>query len=336
MKDRRIATIIPKYGELNRLYKTIIERGFLYFDEQESITNFYRGAKDVGELELSVVELMISADKSISSVLLKSLKKEIEANRLLYLANRVFLDNLDTEKVCFAYAKRFDRQIDNQMTVVREYSKDLREVNNSLEAMAYKEHTQDEEDLLQRKYDQYKKEYEEQRAKLNNWYTLQKKAAEEALKCVTNLFSSINDLNEKISLIIEKYLIQEETVEIQEETETPSLVTYFPERLTSSLYKICNGEQFEEISEIYFHANLNLHPCEKQLRVRAKEKIRVCYLIYLLGERLSKDQREEWKDAILQQLEIDTSYYKSKYKEPVSDFPSDSNQKFAEEMANIF
>ena len=75
MKDRRIATIIPKYGELNRLYKTIIERGFLYFDEQESITNFYRGAKDVGELELSVVELMISADKSISSVLLKSLKK---------------------------------------------------------------------------------------------------------------------------------------------------------------------------------------------------------------------------------------------------------------------
>ena len=30
------------------------------------------------------------------------------------------------------------------------------------------------------------------------------------------------------------------------------------------------------------------------------------------------------------------SYYKSKYKEPVSDFPSDSNQNFAKEMEHIF
>ena len=35
-------------------------------------------------------------------------------------------------------------------------------------------------------------------------------------------------------------------------------------------------------------------------------------------------------------LDIDDSYYKSKYKEPVSDFPSDSNQKFAKEMEHIF
>ena len=34
--------------------------------------------------------------------------------------------------------------------------------------------------------------------------------------------------------------------------------------------------------------------------------------------------------------DIDDSYYKSKYKEPVSDFPSDSNQNFAKEMEHIF
>ena len=35
-------------------------------------------------------------------------------------------------------------------------------------------------------------------------------------------------------------------------------------------------------------------------------------------------------------LGIDDAYYKSKYKEPVSDFPSDSNQEFAKEMRSIF
>ncbi len=42
------------------------------------------------------------------------------------------------------------------------------------------------------------------------------------------------------------------------------------------------------------------------------------------------------RQNILKLLDIDDSYYKSKYKEPVSDFPSDSNQKFAKEMEHIF
>ena len=42
------------------------------------------------------------------------------------------------------------------------------------------------------------------------------------------------------------------------------------------------------------------------------------------------------KAGILKLLDIDDSYYKSKYKEPVSDFPSDSNQNFAKEMEHIF
>ena len=67
-----------------------------------------------------------------------------------------------------------------------------------------------------------------------------------------------------------------------------------------------------------------------------REKIRVCYLIFLMSEKLSKQYRDEWRSQILKLLDIDESYYRSKYKEPVSDFPSDSNQKFAKEMESIF
>ncbi|GCB36056.1 hypothetical protein KGMB02408_30010 [Bacteroides faecalis] len=59
-------------------------------------------------------------------------------------------------------------------------------------------------------------------------------------------------------------------------------------------------------------------------------------LIFLISEKLSKQYRDEWQNKILELLDIDESYYKSKYKEPVSDFPSDSNQKFAKEMECIF
>jgi len=55
-----------------------------------------------------------------------------------------------------------------------------------------------------------------------------------------------------------------------------------------------------------------------------------------MGERLPKLDRENWKKNILKMLDIEENYYKSKYKEPVSDFPSDSNQKFAKEMDAIF
>ena len=41
-------------------------------------------------------------------------------------------------------------------------------------------------------------------------------------------------------------------------------------------------------------------------------------------------------EGVYRILTIDDTYYKSKYKEPVSDFPSDSNQEFAKEMRSIF
>jgi len=96
------------------------------------------------------------------------------------------------------------------------------------------------------------------------------------------------------------------------------------------------GEQFEDIATQDFYANMNLYSCKKELKIKAREKIRVCYLIFLMSERLPKQDRDKWKNIILKQLDIDENYYKSKYKEPVSDFPSDSNQKFAKEMDAIF
>ena len=107
-------------------------------------------------------------------------------------------------------------------------------------------------------------------------------------------------------------------------------------KLLSAVYEKCNGGQFEAVSELDFYAGMNLQPCEEKLKIRPREKARVCHLIFLMGETLPKPDREKWKEGIMNLLGIDDAYYKSKYKEPVSDFPSDSNQEFAKEMRLIF
>lgn len=106
--------------------------------------------------------------------------------------------------------------------------------------------------------------------------------------------------------------------------------------LLSLVHTTCVGEQFENISEYDFYACMNLRLGKCKLKIKPREKIRICYLIFLMGEQLPKPDRENWKKNILKMLDIEENYYKSKYKEPVSDFPSDSNQKFAKEMDAIF
>jgi len=132
----------------------------------------------------------------------------------------------------------------------------------------------------------------------------------------------------------EKPVKQNEQEEVQNRPEGQH--EYFDMKSLSPIHETCVGEQFEAITIADFYANINLYPCKNKLKIKAREKIRVCYLIFLMSEKLSKQYRDEWRSQILKLLDIDESYYRSKYKEPVSDFPSDSNQRFAKEMESIF
>ena len=141
--------------------------------------------------------------------------------------------------------------------------------------------------------------------------------------------------------ILKKYVPDEKRPDepskpISRQDATEERHEHFSMKLLSLIHEMCAGKQFEEISALDFYANMNLQPCNYKLRIKPREKIRVCYLIFLMSEKLPKQDREEWKDGILKLLDIDDNYYKSKYKDPVSYFPSDSNKNFAQEMEHIF
>lgn len=341
-----ITSMIPQYGELNRIYTDILSDKGFSFEKQKFISDFYKRHEDTQAFETSLISMVLETEAEHCSLLLNSLKWEIESNISTYNANQSRFDNIDIQFIGREYADRFDRSIDNQMKNTREYSKELTEANGSLEAMVYRVHDRQEEELLNRRYERCKREYEKEKAKLDELYDKKKQATQEVLLCLENRFKDVCELGDKFLVILDKYMTDQKRKEtdvpdvsatVHNSNITPkSQSAYFPMKLVSAVHEVCNGEQFEDISEADFYANMNLHPNGSKLKIRAREKVRVCYLIFLMGETLPKQDRESWKVSVMELLGIEESYYKSKYKEPVSDFPSDTNQEFAKKMKTVF
>ena len=340
-----INKLIPLYGELNRIYNDWVTNYAFSFDKQKFITDFYRQHNDTKAFESAILELVLDKHKEQYTLILNSLKIEIEKNIRAYETKPLNDDII--KRVCFHYADRRNSAIRDQLEITTKLHEPLNDAYLSYDFIGFREHTDEEEIQAEKEYERCKAEYDKEKKELDKLYELQKQDQKEAFQYIENLSSDVYRLSLLFMEVLKKYLPDdveekrpEESVEqnAQEEVQnTPEEQhEYFDMKPLSPIYETCVGEQFEAITIADFYANINLYPCKNRLKIMAREKIRVCYLIFLMSEKLSKQYRDEWRDKILKLLDIDESYYRSKYKEPVSDFPSDSNQKFAKEMESIF
>ena len=333
--------MIPQYGELNRIYSDFIVSHTFSFDRQKFITDFYKQYNDTKAFEAAILELVLDKPKEQYTLILNSLRTEIEKNILIYEKHPLFDDEI-ISRVCYNFADRYDADIKAQLEVTQKLSKPLNEAYNRYDSIGYRVHTAAEEKQAEKEYERCKAEYEKEKEELDRLYELERQARKESLQYIENCCGDIYKLSFHFMEILAKYIPVEkdkpdEPSKQEKQQDAPKEQSeYFNTELLSLIHKACVGEQFEDISTQDFYANMNLSSCKKELKIKAREKIRVCYLIFLMSEKLSKQYRDEWRDKILKLLDIDESYYRSKYKEPVSDFPSDSNQKFAKEMESIF
>lgn len=335
----KIQTMIPQYGELNRIYRDYIDNYAFSFDRQKFISDFYQEYNDMKSFEAAILELVLDKQKEQYTLILNSLKTEIEKSIQAYEIRP--LSDRAIERACYQHMERYSQEIEAQLDVTRSLSKPLNEANNRYDSIGYREHTAEEEKQAEKEYERCKAEYDREKAKLNKLYDQQKATRTEAFQYMKNCCADIYRQSCLFLDILKKYIPDgkqenKSSEPISQQETTGEQQEYFSMKLLSLIHEVCEGEQFEEISAPDFYVNMNLHPCNCKLKIKPREKIRVCYLIFLMSEKLSKQDRDKWKDRILKLLDIDDSYYKSKYKEPVSDFPSDSNQNFAKEMEHIF
>ena len=335
----KIQTMIPLYGELNRIYRDYIDNHIFSFDRQKFISDFCQQYSDTKSFEAAILELVLNRQKEQYTLILNSLKTEIEKSIQAYETHPI--SDSAIERVCYQHMERYSFEIEAQLDVTRSLSKPLNEANNRYDSIGYREHTAEEEKQAEKEYERCKAEYDREKGKLDELYDQQKAARKEAFQYMKNCCADIYRQSCLFLDILKKYSPDGKQQDepgrpISQQVTTEEQHEYFCMRLLSPIYEVCIGEQFEEISAPDFYANMNLQPCNCKLRTKPREKIRVCYLIFLMSEKLPKQDRDRWKDGILKLLDIDDGYYKSKYKEPVSDFPSDSNQNFAKEMEHIF
>ena len=338
-----INKLIPLYGELNRIYNDWITNYAFSFDKQKFITDFYRQHNDTKAFESAILELVLDKQKEQYTLILNSLKIEIEKNIRAYETKPLNDDII--KRVCFHYADRRNSIIKDQLEITTKLHKPLNDAYHRYDFIGFREHTNEEEILAEKEYERCKAEYDKEKKELDKLYELQKQDRKEAFQYTENLSGDVYRLSLLFMEVLKKYLLDDNVEEKQQEEpakqdkvqETSNEEhEYFDMKQLSPIHETCVGEQFEAITIADFYANITLYPCKNKLKIKAREKIRVCYLIFLMSEKLSKQYRDEWRCQILKLLDIDESYYRSKYKEPVSDFPSDSNQKFAKEMESIF
>lgn len=124
-----IQIMIPQYGELNRIYSDFIISHTFSFDKQKFITDFYKQYNDTKAFEAAILELVLGKNKEQYTLILNSLRTEIEKNILIYEKHPLFDDEI-ISRVCYNFAGRYDTDIEAQLRVTQKLSKPLNEAYN--------------------------------------------------------------------------------------------------------------------------------------------------------------------------------------------------------------
>lgn len=98
-----IQIMIPQYGELNRIYSDFIISHTFSFDKQKFITDFYKQYNDTKAFEAAILELVLGKNKEQYTLILNSLRTEIEKNILIYEKHPLFDDEI-ISRVCYNFA----------------------------------------------------------------------------------------------------------------------------------------------------------------------------------------------------------------------------------------
>ena len=135
--------MIPQYGELNRIYRDYIDNYAFSFDRQKFISDFYQEYNDMKSFEAAILELVLDKQKEQYTLILNSLKTEIEKSIQAYEIRP--LSDRAIERACYQHMERHSQEIEVQLDVTRSLSKPLNEANNRYDSIGYREHTAEEE-----------------------------------------------------------------------------------------------------------------------------------------------------------------------------------------------
>ncbi len=157
----KIQTMIPQYGELNRIYRDYIDNYAFSFDRQKFISDFYQEYNDMKSFEAAILELVLDKQKEQYTLILNSLKTEIEKSIQAYEIRP--LSDRAIERVCYQHMERYSQEIEAQLDVTRSLSKPLNEANNRYDSIGYQGAYSRRGKQAEKEYERCKAEYDKEK-----------------------------------------------------------------------------------------------------------------------------------------------------------------------------
>ena len=133
-----IHTMIPRYGELYRIYRDYIDNHVFSFDRQKFISDFCQQYNDMKSFEAAILELVLDRQKEQYTLILNSLKTEIEKSIQAYETHPI--SDSAIERVCHQHTERYSLEIEAQLDVTRSLSTPLTEATTRYDSIGYREH----------------------------------------------------------------------------------------------------------------------------------------------------------------------------------------------------
>lgn len=329
---KEISQFIPELSSVCKIYSGVISGSGIACEDALTLVDFINSFPSVHDLESGIMDLVMKAPAERMEIVLKSLYADLDRIVTLYKDNSIYYDCRNLRLLWDKKLSYANKDIEAQQKKTQAASDELKEASNSYEMTPFNGMSKDEVAVLERRFNKLSAEYQREKAKLQNFYAKRKRLEEERWSVPTDIFRLIYLKGNGLLPVVEKYYNKpvEKNKEQSKRTEV-----YLSMSLLASVHELCNGRQFEDMAAIDFFHALNLHQASKPLVVCKNEKVRVCYLIHQLSEKIEKGTRSEWIGAMLRTTGIEQEYYRSKYREPISDLPSKKNKEFAEALKEI-
>ncbi len=328
--------IIPKVGSVSRIFANIVAGKGVSKEDVNVLMEFRDTIPNATTIEQEIISAVLNLTHEKFSLMLNSLSFCLKNVIDTYKTYHILLDDMKLSQLWDYDLQSVECRLEEQLYKLREIDKELIEASNSYEMTPFNGMSPNEISVVERRYNKLKAEYDKEKVRLD---TINRER-----KTVINIMSSIGtDIFERVSLkcsellaVVENYVDSDSQKELDENKEKPETISYFPLSHIADIYEVCNGAQFSDTDSIEFFHAINLHPNSHSIQINNGEKVRVCYLISCLADTLESPQREQWLNGILAKLDIKMSFYRSKYRQPISDMPSESNKAFADTLREIF
>ena len=328
--------IIPKVGSVSRIFSNIVAGRGISKEDVNILVEFRDTIPNGTTIEHEIISAVLKLPHEKFSLMLNSLSLGLKNVIDTYKTYHILLDDMKLSQLWDYDLQSVECRLEEQLYKLREIDKDLIEASNSYEMTPFNGMTPSEISVLERRYYRLKAEYDKEKVRLD--------AINEERKTIIDMMSNIgNDIFERVNLkcdellaVAEKYVSSDSNEEPEAKKEESETVSFFSLSLIAGIYEVCNGVQFSEADSIEFFHAINLHPNSHPIQINNGEKVRVCYLISRLADTLESPQREQWLNGILANLDIKMRFYRSKYRQPISDTPSECNKAFADALREIF